>query len=65
MPLEGQGRWLEVGEVSRVVDFERRSVKSRDFVGICSDFQDFQGTYDFRRSEKVVGGRRGLKGSGS
>ena len=27
MPLEGQRRWLEVGEVSRAVDLERRSMK--------------------------------------
>ena len=38
MPLEGQGRWLEVGEVSRVVDLEWRSVKSQISVGIGSDF---------------------------
>ena len=43
--LEGQRRWLVVGEVSRVVDCERRSVKSRDSVGIWSDFQDFQRVY--------------------
>ena len=38
MLLEGQRRWLEIGEVSRVVDLERRSVKSQDSVGIWSDF---------------------------
>ena len=38
MPLEGQRRWLEVEEVSRVVDLERRSVKSQYSVGIWSDF---------------------------
>ena len=38
MPLEGQRRWLKVGEVSRVVDLERRSVKSQDSVRIWSDF---------------------------
>ena len=38
MPLEGQRRWLEVGQVSRVVDLERRSVKSQDSVEIWSDF---------------------------
>ena len=38
MLLEGQRRWLEVGEVSSVVDCERRSVKSQDSIGIWSDF---------------------------
>ena len=38
MLLEGQRRWLEVGEVSRVVDLERRSVKYQASVGIWSDF---------------------------
>ena len=38
MPLEGQERWLDVGEVSRVVDLEGRSVKYQDFDGIWSDF---------------------------
>ena len=38
MLLEGQRRWLEVEEVSRVVDLERRSLKSKDSVGICLDF---------------------------
>ena len=38
MFLEGKRRWLEVGEVSRVVYFERRSVKSPESVGIWSDF---------------------------
>ena len=65
MLLEGQRRWLAVGEVSRVVVLERRSVQYQDSVGIWSDFQDFQGVHAFGRSEKVVGGRRGLKGSGS
>ena len=36
MLLEGQRRWLEAEEVSRVVDLERRSVKSQDSVGIWS-----------------------------
>ena len=38
MLLDGQRRWLEVGKVVRVVDCERRSVKSQDSVGIWSDF---------------------------
>ena len=38
MLLEGQRRWLEVGEVLRVVDLERSSVKSPESVGIWSDF---------------------------
>ena len=38
MPMEGQRRWLEVGDVSRVVDLERRFVKSQGPVGIWSDF---------------------------
>ena len=38
MPLEGQRRWLKVGEVSRVVDLERRSVRYQASVGIWSDF---------------------------
>ena len=38
MTLEGQERWLDVGEVSRVVDLEGRSVKYQDSVGFWSDF---------------------------
>ena len=38
MRLEGQRKWLEVGEVSRLVDLERRFVVSQDSVGIRSDF---------------------------
>ena len=53
MPLEGHERWLDVGEVSRVVDLERRSVQYQDSVGIWSDFQDFQGAYAFGRSEML------------
>ena len=30
--------WLEVGEISREVDLEKRSVKSQDSVVIWSDF---------------------------
>ena len=38
MPLEGQRRRVEVEEVFRVVDLERRSVKYQDSGGIWSDF---------------------------
>ena len=38
MPLEGQRRWLVIGEFSTVVDLEKRSAKSQDSVGILSDF---------------------------
>ena len=37
-PLERQGRWLDVGEVSSVVDIEGKSVKYHNSVGIWSDF---------------------------
>ena len=60
MPLEGQRRWLEVGEVSRVVDCERRSVKSRDYVGNWPDFSGVPQGLCF-----VVGGRTRLKVGGS
>ena len=63
MLLEGQRRWLDVGEVSRVVDLEKRSVKYQDSVGNWSDFSGLPRVYAFRRSLKVVGGRRCLKGS--
>ena len=38
MPMESQRRWLEVKEVLRVADLERRSVEYQDSVGIWSDF---------------------------
>ena len=49
MPLEGQRRWLEVGEVSRVVDLERRSVKYQASVGIWSDFSGLPGGLSFSK----------------
>ena len=38
MPFEGQRRWLEASQVSRVVDLERRSVKTQDSIRFWSDF---------------------------
>ena len=38
MPLESQRKWVEVVEVTRVVDLERRSVKFQDSIGTWSDF---------------------------
>ena len=38
MSLEDRRRWLDVGDVSREVDLERRSVKSQDSFYIWSDF---------------------------
>ena len=49
MLLEGQRRWLAVGEVSRVVDLERRSVKYQDSVGIWSGFSGLLGGLYFRK----------------
>ena len=65
MPLEGERRWLEVGEVTRVVILDRRVMKSQDSRGIWSDFSGLPKGLCFGRSEKVVGGRTVLKGSGS
>ena len=55
-PLEGQRMWLVVGEVSRVEDLERRSVKYQDSVGIWSDFSGLPGGLSFSKVKK--GGRR-------
>ena len=51
--------------MSREVDLERRSVKSQDSVEIWSDFSGLPRGYPLERSEKVIGGQRGLKSSGS
>ena len=62
MPFEGQRRWLEASQVSRVADLKRNLKKS---VGIWSNYSGVPQGLCFGRSEKVVGGRTGLKGGGS
>ena len=62
MHLEGQRRWLEVKEVLRLVDLERRSVKYQDSVRIWSDLSGLPGGLCL---SKVREGRRGFKGSGT
>ena len=44
--MEGKRRWLEVGEASRVVDREKRSVKSLRILAESGQiFQEFQRVY--------------------
>ena len=62
MLLEGQRKWLEVEEVSIVVDLERRFATSQDSVEIWSDFSGLpRGLYFWKVRE---GGWRSERSQG-